>query len=166
MTLIPKTFELRDDFPPGFYEALGAFAVAFGRVEYTIKLAVKSFSGKEFNEGMTEAASSRHFHDLCERAKTVASKKLREPQERQFAGLIDEVIKLASERNANLHAFWNATSEGKVRRISPYWNRETTKLESKNRLMTVEELNRYTDKLRILHNSIQALRTSDSNYRP
>jgi len=52
-----KVVTVTDDFPPGFYEALGRVAVSFGRVEYQIKLAVKSLSSKGFSAGMAEANS-------------------------------------------------------------------------------------------------------------
>ena len=46
---------------------------AFGRLEYEIKLAVKSLSGKKFSEGMAEAESSGKFGRLCKMAKQHAS---------------------------------------------------------------------------------------------
>jgi hypothetical protein len=47
-----KVVPINNDFPPGFYEAIGSIAVGFGRVEYAIKLAVKTLSGKGFTAGI------------------------------------------------------------------------------------------------------------------
>jgi hypothetical protein len=71
-----KDVPIRSNFPPHFCEALGRFAIAFGRVEYEIKLAVKTLSGKDFFAGMAEAESSGVFRNLCEKTKILARDKL------------------------------------------------------------------------------------------
>ena len=111
-----RRFPIRDNFPSGFYEALGRFAVAFGRVEYEIKLAVKSFvragTTKTFSEGMSEAESSGQFRKLCIKAKIFAKTKLPEPHLTIFCDLIDTAISVAPERNDNLHAMWTTHDAG------------------------------------------------------
>src|SRR5438445_73395 len=101
-----RVVEVKDDFPAGFYESLGRLVVAFGRVEYEIKLAVKTLSGKGFSAGIAEAESCRQFRNLCEKAKTLAAKKLTEPYLATFTALIDKALKVVPHRNDNLHALW------------------------------------------------------------
>jgi hypothetical protein len=154
-----KVITVRDDFPPGFYEALGSFAVAFGRVEYEIKLAVKSLSGSGFHAGMVQAESSRHFHALCTMARKLATKRLSEPQLLEFTSLIDKAVELASERNDNLHAFWTAESEIAAKRIRPYWIRSESRVDwGRNRSVKVEELKSDADTLTKLYRAIHAAR--------
>jgi len=65
---------------------------------------VKSLSGKKFSEGMAEAESSGKFGRLCKMAKQHASKKLDDPQLLTFHRLMDAALKVAPDRNDNLHA--------------------------------------------------------------
>src|SRR5947209_2524485 len=144
-----KLITITDDFPPGFYEALGRLAVAFGRVEYEIKLAVKSLSGKGFTAGMAEAESSGQFARLCKKAKSLAAaRRLPQPHLSTFARLLDDAMHFAPERNDTLHAVWTAHGNGSPRRFRPFWNWDTKQLTWRSRAVPVEELNGHAETLR------------------
>ena len=145
---------VKDDFPPGFHEALGRLAVAFARVEYLTKLAVKSLSGKGFTAGMEHAESQRQFGNLCREAKKLATYRLPEPQAATFCGLIDEALKLAIERNDNLHALWTTDDAGRPERYRPFFNRETKALDWRSRPVTIEELHRHEGAMNWLFNTL------------
>ena len=46
---------IRNDFSPQFYEEFARLVVAFGRIEYLIKLCIKDLLAEGFTKGMTEA---------------------------------------------------------------------------------------------------------------
>lgn len=150
--------EVNDNFPHGFHEALGRFAVAFGRVEYVIKLAVKSLSGKEFNEGIKEAASYGQFRNLCKKAKELADEKLAMPEASTFSILIDKALNLATDRNANLHALWTADEKGTPFRYGYLSDAKGKRLDWHSRPVTIAELNNLTDALSKLYRDIDAAR--------
>ena len=70
--------DVQDDFPPGFFEALGRYAVEFGRLEYLIKVSVKSISKRtkespsgldSFEAGFAVAEQENTFSRVCKRRK-------------------------------------------------------------------------------------------------
>jgi hypothetical protein len=151
-----KLIEVRDDFPAGFHDALGRFAVAFGRVEYEIKLAVKSLSGKKFSEGMVDAESSGAFGRLCRKAKQYANKKLDDPQLSTFHKLMDAALKLAPDRNDTLHAMWTTDGQGEAVRYRPYLGRKQRNLKWRSRPVPLAELHRLEAELLQLWKDIRA----------
>jgi hypothetical protein len=153
MKLVP----VNNDFPSGFYEAIGSLAVVFGRVEYEIKLAVKSLSGKGFSAGMAEAESSGQFGKLCRKAKTLASKKLPEPHLSTFLNLIDKALSLAPDRNDNLHALWTTDGKGNPVRYRPFFNKATG-LQWRSRPVTIAELNSHASTLLAIYHDVHTAR--------
>lgn len=111
---------LKDDFPPGFYEEFARLVVAFGRLEYLIKLCIKDLSNKGFTEGMVEAESIRQFRDLCEKAEALAKGKLNQSQ---VATLLNQAIELAEFRHDTVHASWTTNPQGAPLRIRPKWDK-------------------------------------------
>jgi hypothetical protein len=152
-----KTVPIKDDFSPHFYEAIGKLAVAFGRVEYEIKLALKTLSGKGFSQGMAEAESTGQFWNLCKKTKALADKKLPSPRHEKFIRLIDEALKLAPQRNNNLHALWT-TESGKPFRYCAHWNKTNKALEWRSAPVTITELKAHATTLLKLYASIHAAR--------
>ena len=153
MKLVP----INNDFPLDFYEALGRLVVAFGRVEYEIKLAVKSLSGKGFTAGMAEAEDSGQFWKLCKKARSLAAKGLPEGPLSTFLALIDEVINLAPNRNDNLHALWTTDEKGNSIRYRPFLNKANG-LQWRSRPVTVAELKSNASTLLVLHRAIHRAR--------
>lgn len=115
-----QIFPVRDNFPPGFYEEFARLVVAFGRLEYLIKLCVKDLVDNGFTKGMVEAESHRQFSELCEKAKELANGKLNQIQ---FSSLLDQAIALAEFRNDTVHASWTTDPKGAPLRIRPKWDK-------------------------------------------
>ena len=111
-----QSLPVKDDFPPGFYEEFARLVVAFGRLEYLIKLCIKDLSNKGFTEGMVEAESIRQFRDLCEKAEALAKGKLNQSQ---VATLLNQAIELAEFRHDTVHASWTTNPQGAPLRIRP-----------------------------------------------
>lgn len=152
-----KLVTVKTDFPPGFFAALGYLAVAFGRVEYEIKLSLKTLSGRGFSAGMAEAESSGQFWNLCRKTKTLADKKLPSPHHETFMRLIDKALSLAPHRNDNLHALWT-TDNGKPFRYRPFWNTKIKTLEWRSAPVTITELKTRATTLLKLYAAIHAAR--------
>jgi len=152
-----KLVTVRNDFPPSFFAAIGQLAVAFGRVEYEIKLALKTLSGKGSSQGIAEAESTGQFWNLCKKTKTLADKKLPSPHHETFMRLIDKALSIAPHRNDNFHALWT-TDNGKPFRYRPHWNRTTKALEWRSAPVTITELKTHTTTLLKLYASIHAAR--------
>jgi len=157
-----------DDFPPNFLEALGRYAVEFGRVEYLVKVAVKSLfkrttktklSGgiKAFEAGVAQAEKEGQFGRVCKKAKTLAAQGLSEAHALTFIALIERATTLAEERNDNLHALWTGI-EQKSFRYRPFWNRETKELEWRNDNVAPADLDRLTEALRALGDRLREAR--------
>ena len=136
-----QTIEIRDDFPDTFFPALARLVVAFGRVEYLIKLTIKSLLGQGFTPGMTEAERERAFSDLCIRAKECADEKLPSEQAETYGKLLDCARALAEQRNEHVHAYWTAVG-GQAMRYRPYWDKSEKALGWSNGVVTPEELDR------------------------
>ena len=66
-----RDIPISDDFPPGFYEEVGRLVIAFGRLEYLIKLCFKDLHGNGFTIGMAEAEYDAQSTDdmRCEGSK-------------------------------------------------------------------------------------------------
>jgi hypothetical protein len=128
-----------DDFPASFHAALGRLFVAFGRVEYLVKLTVKSLSGSGFTRGMTIADSQGAFRRLCKKGKDLAKAKLSAQQFKSYCDLLDRAEKLAIERNDNVHCLWT-TAQGAPVRYRPFCNNCLKTLEWRNRMVSPADL--------------------------
>lgn len=151
---------VRDKFPREFYDELAQLVVAFGRVEYVIKLCVKSLSGEGFTKGMAHAESRGQFRRLCNRAKELATQKLPPSQAASFNILIDKALKLAQERNDNTHALWTTDQYQKPVRYRPFWNTKTKDLEWRSGQVTAQELQGIQKKMHRLFRTLDKERKS------
>lgn len=59
-----QDIDVNDNFPEGFYEEFARLVIAFGRLEYMIKLCLKNLLGQGFTKGMIEAESKPQFQEL------------------------------------------------------------------------------------------------------
>lgn len=116
---------VKDDFPSEFYEEFAYLIIAFGRLEYLIKLCFKDLFDKGFTKGMVEAEGRRQFSELCKNAKALANVKLSQSQVATFSKLLDQAMALAEFRNDTVHALWTAGPKGKLLRIRPKWDKST-----------------------------------------
>ena len=148
---------IRDDFPDTFYPALARLVVAFGRVEYIVKLTIKSLLDQGFTPGMTKAESLRAFRDQCKQAKRYADEKLPSEQAETYGKLLDCALALAEQRNDHVHALWT-TEDGQPKRYRLYYDTNKKALGSRNRVVTPEELDRTAAEMQSLVDEIQQMR--------
>ena len=135
-----QVFDIKDNFPNGFYEELARLAVASGRVEYMLKLCIKSLDGRGFTQGMAYAESKRQFAALCQEAKKRAAT-LPPAQSQSFCDLIDRAAGLADYRNDTIHALWTTDAAGQPFRIRPKWDKVSRSVDwSRGGPVTVGEL--------------------------
>jgi len=124
--------DLRDDFEEGFWEEMEKLVVAFGRLEYIMKLALKQLSGKSFELGMAEAEGIRAFQHLCDRTLTQIRAKVPDSDTKQTAlEVVCHCKELAKERNDMVHTLWTSEPNRVNRRVRPELDRKTKKLEWK-----------------------------------
>jgi hypothetical protein len=123
--------------------------VAFGRVEYLVKLTVKSLSGKRFTAGMTEAESQGEFRRLCHTGKTYAADRLSANEAAEYGQLLERAQALAIERNDNVHALWSALG-GSSARYRPFYSRTEKALRWRSRPVHHQELNVLAERMMTL----------------
>ncbi|MFL9932707.1 hypothetical protein P0D88_26520 [Paraburkholderia sp. RL18-103-BIB-C] len=154
-----QTISLKDDFPPGFYDELARVVVAFGRLEYLIKLCVKALIDEGFTKGMAEAESNSQFSKLCEVAKKRADDKLNPTEAKKFFGLIQQAKDLAEFRNSAVHASWTSDENGLPLRISPSWAKVKGAVNwTRSRVVGVRELQDAREKIECLRRALDAER--------
>jgi hypothetical protein len=150
---------IRDNFRKGFYAALGKVVVAQGRVEYELKLALKSLLSKGFTIGMAEAESDSRFWKLCEKVKALATKKLPEPHQGAFIRQVGRAERLAKERNDHIHALWTSRPRGTALRIRPRLDTRTkTVLWDRSGLVRISDLNKLAARAHNLQRAINKTR--------
>lgn len=159
-----QTFPVKDNFLPGFYEEFARLVVAFGRLEYLIKLCVKDLFDKGFTEGMVEAESKRQFSDLCKKAKMLANDKLSQIQVANFSKLLDQAIALAEFRNDTVHALWTADQKGTSLRIRPKWDKSAKSVDWG--LSTDVPLCEFQEKRKQIEDLYQALEAERKTWLP
>ena len=131
--------DVNNDFPERFYEEFARLVIAFGRLEYFIKLCIKSLHGQGFELGMLEAESKRQYLELCKQAKQLGQQKL--PQSAAFCGLIDQAEDVADSRHDNIHALWTTDARGQAFRVRPKLNKGKTSVDwDRTKRVLVSEL--------------------------
>lgn len=155
-----QTIQVKDNFPSGFYEEFARLAVAFGRIEYMIKLCIKSLGGKGFTAGMAHAESKRQFSVLCAEAKNGAGGHLSSAEATSFCVLIDQVKDLADYRNDTIHALWTTDDKsGQPLCIRPKWDKASRSVDwSGGGIVTVRELRAMRQEMERLFQHLDAER--------
>lgn len=148
-----------DDFPAEFYSALCRLVVAFGRIEYIVKLTVKSLSEPGFIKGMTVAESQGQFRLLCKKGEEFAKMKLSPERYQVYCELLQRAKKLAVERNDNVHCLWT-TEQGEPVRYRPFYNNQTKALEWRSKAVPAAELERLAAEMEGLAKAIDSERKS------
>jgi hypothetical protein len=161
-----KIVPVNDDFPPGFYEEFARLVIAFGRLDYLIKLCVKDLSAEGFTRGMLEAESQVQFCKLCEKAKERAgqSQKLSQTQTHDFSELIDQAEVLADFRNDTVHALWT-TKNGQSLRIRPKLVKVPKSVDwSRGRVVLLNEIHRTRRQIERLYQDSELQRKTWHTY--
>lgn len=154
-----QIFPVKDDFPPRFYDEFARLVIAFGRIEYLIKLCVKDLLAEGFTKGMTEAENQRPFCDLCTEAKKQAGKKLSDMQASAFSGLIERAEALAEFRNDAVHALWTTDPNGQPLRIRPKWDKATKSVAwSRSTVVLLNEIQSSREQIERLYQALEAER--------
>ncbi|ASL27620.1 hypothetical protein [Azotobacter chroococcum] len=89
-----QQIDVNDNFPEGFYEEFARLAIAFGRLEYMVKLCLKDLLGQGFTQGMVEGESLLYFKKLCQKAQEQAKTRLCPVQVAPFCTLIGQAMTL------------------------------------------------------------------------
>jgi hypothetical protein len=116
-----QNLAIKNDFPHDFYDEFARFVIAFGRLEYLIKLCVKDLLGKGFAQGMATAEGPA-FRGLCEKAIEAlkdSHERLNQDQVDASTKLINDALEVADYRNDTIHAAWTTDSNGQPMRIRP-----------------------------------------------
>lgn len=139
-----RDIPISDDFPPDFYEEVGRLVIAFGRLEYLIKLCFKDLHGNGFTIGMAEAEyDAQSFADICgETGKLtkLAKSELSTTEADAFCELIKKASPLGTFRNDAVHAWWYADVKGLPSRIRPKRDSHELADWSRGRVVQVSEI--------------------------
>jgi hypothetical protein len=100
------------DPPPVAVEAIGRITVAWGRLEYTIKLAIKSCLGVGFDEGMLQAEEHMKLENMVEELRGLFSLQKWTPEElAEINYVLDKVLSLNEFRQHVIHSAWTADGD-------------------------------------------------------
>lgn len=154
-----QNFPIKDDFPPRFYDEFARLVVAFGRIEYLIKLCVKDLLAEGFTQGMAGAESQRQFSELCKKAKQGAGDKLSQTQASAFFELIERAEALAEFRNDSVHALWTTDPNGQPLRIRPKWAKTTKSVDwSRSHVVLLSEVQSNREQIERLYQALEVER--------
>ena len=157
-----RDIPISDDFPAGFYEEVGRLVIAFGRLEYLIKLCFKDLQGKGFTIGMAAAGyESQAFADFCgETGKLtkLAKSELSTTDADAFCDLIKKVLPLGTFRNDAVHAWWYADFKGLPSRIRPKRDSHESADWSRGRVVQVSEIRSAREEIERLYRDLETQR--------
>jgi hypothetical protein len=156
-----KTFVVRDDFEPHFFDEVGRLVIVSGRVEYVLKLCLKQLLGNGFTAGMLEAEKVRHLSSLCDEVAKHANQKLKSQQWEKFRTLIDKIRALANQRNDTVHALWTTTDSREPLRVRPQLKGKKGAKSvdwSKTKVVSLDELGEIRRQLEDAYASLQCQR--------
>jgi hypothetical protein len=155
-----KVHKVTEDFRPGFYAALGRMVVAAGRVEYELKLVLKSLLGKGMAEGMEEAErKGRRLSGLCERVMQLAAQKLPDRERVAVGKQVAKALKLMDQRNDHIHAFWVPGPRRNAARIRPRLDKSANAVRwDRSRPVRISELHALAANLRGLQRALNKAR--------
>ena len=156
---VTQEVPVKDNFPDDFYEEYARLVIAFGRLEYIIKLCFKSLHGQGFKKGMEQAESKRQFTELCEEVIKKAREEL--DQSGRLCDLIERAKKLADYRNDTIHAMWTTDSNGQPYRVRPKLERLDKKrslLNWRNQTVPVSKLRSKREKIENLWQALDVER--------
>lgn len=159
-----------DDFPPGFYEEVGRLVVAFGRLEYLVKLCFNDLHGKGFTIGMAQAeyeaqALSRFCGETGMLAK-LAKSKLSTTQTDLFCALLKTLVTLGTFRNDTVHAWWYVDAKGLPFRIRPKKNSHESADWTRGRVVQIDEIQSTREEIDHLYLDLERQRKSWSILNP
>jgi len=160
-----RTFPIRDDFEPLFYDELGRLVVAAGRVEYILKLCIKSLIKTEnpttgLIEAFSKAEKTRNVGPLCSEARKLAEKLPSKDEQKAFRAVLDRIEKEMGERNNIIHAAWTTDDCRTPLRLRPRWDGNEKKLKwDKSGVVPLPCLRELRRKLEDLYSELQQQRS-------
>lgn len=103
---------------PEALRATGRVTIAFGQLEHVLKLLVKRFLDRGFDEGMAYAERLATIQALRNRCSTLHGfKGMDQAREAEFDDLLTQADDLYRRRNSVVHAVWALDHGGKVVRV-------------------------------------------------
>ena len=109
---------IRDDFDNEFLIAYARVVVAFGRLEYTVKLAIKNLAvslkiSADFTNGISEAERQYQFSAMCDYVAKLHLEKYGEGEEgKELKKWVEQAKKFADVRNKILHGSLTIEDDG------------------------------------------------------
>jgi hypothetical protein len=100
------------DLPPIAVEAIGRITVAWGRLEYTIKLAIKSCLGVSLDQGMLQAEEHIKLENMVGELRDLFSRRQWTPERlAEIHYVLDKVLSLNEFRQHVTHSAWTVDGE-------------------------------------------------------
>lgn len=156
-----REIPISDDFPASFYEEVGRLVIAFGRLEYLLKLCFKDLHGKGFTLGMAEAEyEARAFACFCEQMANLAASQLSPTKADAFCDLIKKASSLGTFRNDTVHAYWYADLKQLPSRIRPRKNSHESADWSRGRVVQICEILTAREEAERLYRDLEAQRAT------
>jgi hypothetical protein len=101
---------------PAVIAEIGRITIAWGRLEYVMKLAIKRCLGRPFSEGMLHAEKRRQFSELL---KELRGQFAQQTLDKETRALLDKVLAqiedLNEKRQDIIHSSWTVSPEGHPR---------------------------------------------------
>lgn len=155
-----QPFPIKNNFPIGFYEEFASFIIAFGRLDYLIKLCLKDLIANGFTKGMVDAESTKQFSALCDKVKKLACKnqELSQIKIDILFKLIDQAKKIADFRNNIVHGLWTTDSNGQPFLIRPKWNNNLKSVDWYSGVVLLIDIENNRKKIEDLYQELDTVR--------
>ncbi|MFM0494242.1 hypothetical protein [Paraburkholderia caledonica] len=161
-----QVVELKDDFSSEFLVEFARLIIAFGRLEFLLKVIAKDLHGKGFTLGMAQAElDGQNFAPFCKSTlKQLARERLTERLPaagiEMFCSLLDEAVGLGEFRNDCVHACWYVHRTGLPARIRPKKNSKESADWSRGRVVQTAEIRAAREQIDRLYSKLDTLRLS------
>ena len=130
---------IRNNIPADFLNEFIWMIIVFGRLERSLKLAIKNMHGKGYLAGLKLAEERRDFEHLCDTVLNQHKSKFgRNDEHKTLVRNIGELKRLAKFQNRFVHSAWTTTDNGKPLCLHTALNKKKTKLRDGAYLIDIE----------------------------
>jgi hypothetical protein len=165
--MMVQRYDMNVDLPEDYLLAYARMVIWFGRLEGSIKLAIKNLAvslkiSTSFMEGLREAEMRRNFGTMCDYVLELHRRKYGDSQPgRELADFIEHLKKLADHRNHFVHGQWTI-DQGKVIVLHSKWTKKVG-LRSTRHVVPIETLTTLSEMIMNAWLTVQRVREEWAN---
>lgn len=154
----PQDFPLDPDWCDEFLRVVGLLSLRYCALDYELRLWVKSLLGAQFHAGMAFAQSAPYLLMLSDLVSALSSLDADARHREQLQNCLKDIRKKINQQRIELaHQFWSIDkASGKITKIKI--RLQETGLKHERKSISVSEMQRRADELKVLLASLESLR--------